>query len=250
MPLNVELIQLARPQNEIHYFATIGSTMTESTRLAQAGAPHGTVVLAEEQTAGIGRFGRIWISEKDAGLYSSTLLRLTLDPAQLPIASLLLALATAEAIQRATECHCDLRWPNDVLIGERKVAGILPHLVSGCIVAGIGINVNQHSFATDLRTPATSLAIESGASVSRESVLIELLEAFDRNCQMLIDNGSQFIRNAFMSRSSYALNRQVIVEETGARGLTAGLDEHGFLLLRTGAGKLERVASGGVRPIA
>ena len=250
MPLNLELIRQARPQNEIHYFPTIGSTMIEATRLAQAGAPQGTVVLAEEQTAGMGRFGRTWISEKDAGLYSSTLLRLPLDPAQLPLASLLLALATAEAIEHSTECRCDLRWPNDVLINERKVAGILPHLVSGCIVAGIGINVNQQGFAADLRTPASSLAIATGTPVSRETVLIELLGALDRGCQMLVDSGSQSIRHAFISKSSYALNREIIVEDSGMRGVTAGLDEQGFLLLRTQSGKLERIASGGVRPVA
>ncbi len=249
MPLNLASIQLARPQNTIHYFATIGSTMTEGTRLAQAGAAHGTVVLAEEQTSGMGRLGRTWISEKEAGLYSSTLLRLQLAPAQLPIASLLLALATAEAMERSAGCKCDLRWPNDVLVDERKVAGILPHLVSSCIVAGIGINVNQQSFDPNLRTPATSLALATGAPVSREAVLIELLEAIDRNCQMLADTGPQAIRDAFAQRSSYAQNREVVLEDTGVRGWTAGLDHHGFLLLRTSSGKLERIASGGVRPV-
>ncbi len=98
---------------------------------------------------------------------------LPLPAASLPIASLLLGLATAEAIQKSTQLACDLRWPNDVLVNERKVAGILTQLVESCIVAGIGINVNQTSFPTDLRTPATSFRIaERWTAQSREEVIV------------------------------------------------------------------------------
>ena len=250
MPLDIEKIKAARPHNQFHYFATIGSTMTEGARLAQAQAPHGTVVVAEEQTAGLGRLGRTWTSERETGLYSSSLLRLPLDPAHLPIASLLLGLATAKAIEQTTGLHCDLRWPNDVLIEERKTAGILPHLVGGCVVAGIGINVNQQSFDSELRTPATSLALSSGHPVAREQVLIALLSAFDLYCALLLRAGPAAIRQAFTAASTYACNRWVTVEETGLRGRTAGLDEHGFLLLESDSGRIERIASGGVRPVA
>ncbi len=157
MRLDMAAVRGLRPQNEFHYFKTIGSTMTEASRLAMAGADHGTVVIAEEQTRGIGRLGRSWISEYAAGIYMSVLLRLPLPPHNLPVASLLVGLATAEAIEKSTQLQCDLRWPNDVLIKERKVAGILPQLVNDCIVAGIGINVNNEHFPSNLRTPATSL---------------------------------------------------------------------------------------------
>src|SRR5580692_3106666 len=113
--------------------------MTEAAKLAEAGAPHGTVVLAEEQTGGMGRLGRTWLSPVGAGIYSSILLRLKLAPANSPVASLLAGLAAADAIQKTTNLLCDLRWPNDVLIGERKVAGVLTHLINDCVVAGIGI---------------------------------------------------------------------------------------------------------------
>src|ERR1700728_2192985 len=101
MPLDVERIRSLRPQNEIHYFATLGSTMTEGARLAMSGAPHATVILADEQTAGMGRRGRSWQSQAELGVYCSILLRLPLSPANLPIASLVLGLATAEAIQKS-----------------------------------------------------------------------------------------------------------------------------------------------------
>ena len=167
----------------------------------------------------------------------------------LPVASLLLGLATAEAIQQSTELVCDLRWPNDVLIHERKVAGILAHLNDGCIVSGIGINVNQTAFPDDLRTPATSLRIESrGREQCREMVLIQVLESIDTFSSMLETAGTQGILRAFASASSYVLHRRVVLEETGEKGTTAGLDGSGFLMVNLDRGKLERVASGGVRP--
>jgi BirA family transcriptional regulator, biotin operon repressor / biotin---[acetyl-CoA-carboxylase] ligase len=249
MPLDVETIRRQRPQNDIHYFASVGSTMTEATRLAAAGAPHGTVVLADEQTTGMGRLGRSWESPRDLGVYCSVVLRLPLAPGNLPIASLVIGLATAEAVQKSTQLACDLRWPNDVLIGERKAAGILTHLVDGSIVAGIGINVNQTELPANLRTPATSLRIESnGRLISREDLIVRLLEALDTFCALLESEGVRGIVRAFSAASSYAVHRRVFVEESGATGVTAGLDENGFLLVHSDSGLIERVASGGVRP--
>jgi BirA family transcriptional regulator, biotin operon repressor / biotin---[acetyl-CoA-carboxylase] ligase len=249
MPLDIAAVRARRPQNEFHYWASLPSTMPEAARLANSGALHGTVVIADEQTAGVGRLGRSWISQSEAGIYCSVLLRLTLPPSGIAIASLLLGLATADAIQRATNLSCDLRWPNDVLIGEKKTAGILPQLVDGCVVAGIGINVNQLRFDTGLRTPATSLRLESsGRLQSREDLLVELLDSLDSCCAMLAAQGHSAILRAFTSASSFVTNRRVLVEEGGWKGITQGLDENGFLLVRTPAGHLQRVTSGGVRP--
>jgi BirA family biotin operon repressor/biotin-[acetyl-CoA-carboxylase] ligase len=249
MPLNVEQIRALRPDNTLHYFQSIGSTMTEAAQLAAGGAPHGSVVVAEEQTAGVGRLGRSWSSPTEEGIYCSILLRLSLPPASLPVASLMLGLSTAEAIEKAASLACDLRWPNDVLINEQKVAGILTHLVEDCIIAGIGINVNQTSFPADLRTPATSLLLASGGRAqSREGVLVALLASVDAFCALLTAEGPGSILRAFASASSYALNRRIVIEESGMKGVTAGLDENGFLLVESDGGRLERIAAGGVRP--
>jgi BirA family biotin operon repressor/biotin-[acetyl-CoA-carboxylase] ligase len=249
MPLDIPRLRALRPENEIHYFATTSSTMSEATKLASQNAPHGTVVVADEQTAGIGRLGRSWLSEFDAGIYCSILLRLDVPAASLPIASLLLGLATAEAIQQSTHLACDLRWPNDVLIGERKVAGILTQLLGTCIVAGIGINVNQTKFPADLRTPATSLRIAAhDTPQSRENVLVHLLASVDTFCSMLAKSGPESILRAFSAVSSYTVNRRVSVEESGLKGTTAGLDPNGFLLVQLDSGRLERIATGGIRP--
>ena len=219
MRLNVENIRAMCPQNELHYFATIGSTMTEAARLAAGGAPNGTIILAEEQTAGIGRLGRSWQSDAELGIYCSILLRLPVQPGTLPVINLVLGLATAEAIQKSTHVACDLRWPNDVLINEPKVAGILAQLVENCVIAGVGINVNQTSFPADLRTPATSLRIESvGQIQSREDIIINLIESVDTFSSMLATEGPECIVRAFTSASSYALDRRVLIEEDGRRG--------------------------------
>ncbi|HEX4749586.1 MAG TPA: biotin--[acetyl-CoA-carboxylase] ligase [Bryobacteraceae bacterium] len=249
MPLDIDRIRRARPANAIFYYPTINSTMIKASVLASSGAADGTVILADEQTAGVGRLGRSWASQAELGIYCSMLLRLNLRPGSLPLASLVLGLAAAEAIQKATEFVCDLRWPNDVLIHEKKVAGILTHLTEGCIIAGIGINVNQTEFPSDLRTPATSLRIESkGCERNRETLIINLLESIDTFRAMLETCGPEAILRAFTSASSYVLHRRVVIEESGERGITAGLDQNGFLLVNLDRGKLERVAAGGVRP--
>lgn len=250
MPLDVDVIREQRPQNVIHYFAVIGSTMTEAARLAGESAPHGTVVVADEQTAGVGRFGRQWHSEADAGIYCSVLLRLPIAPSAVPIVTLALGLATAEAIERTTGLACDLRWPNDVLVNEHKVAGILAQLHEDCVVAGIGINVNQSSLPENLRTPATSLrAAANGRVFSRERLLVNLLEALDDFCGMLLESGPDSILKAFSAASSYVVHRRVVFEgnQGSQKGITAGLDDNGFLRVRDEAGAMQIIYTGGIR---
>lgn len=249
MPLDIKRVRAARPQNSIHYLATVTSTMQAAALLASDGAPPGSVVVAEEQTAGQGRLGRSWISQHEVGLYCSVLLRLQLPPSEIPVATLLLGLATADAIQQTTNLSCDLRWPNDVLIRERKVAGILAQLAGEYVIAGIGINVNQTAMPDALRTPATSLRIETRDTwQSREDLLIGLLSSLDNLVALLQSNGPAAILAAFTAASSYVLNRRVTIEDSPhLTGITAGLDEHGFLLLRSDSGVIERIAAGGVR---
>ena len=223
--------------------------MNEASRLSRLGAPHGTVVLADTQTQGVGRLGRSWISQPGVGIYCSVLLRLAVPPAQLPLGSLVIGLATAEAIQQSTALTCDLRWPNDVLIGERKVAGVLAQLVDHCIIAGIGINVNQTQMPKNLRTPATSLRMAANGRVQvREDLIVHLLASLDSFCDLLVEDGADTVLRAFTAASSYVTNRRVVVEENGLRGVTAGLDRSGFLLVESETGQLLRVSSGGVRP--
>ena len=250
MPFDVELVRQSWPQ-PVFYFATIDSTMLEGARLAEAGCDHGTVIVADEQTAGQGRHGRHWHSEANAGLYVSIVLRPDLAPDSLPVLTLALGLATADAIAEATGFACDLRWPNDVILEGRKVAGILVQLLDSAAIAGIGINVNHSAFPPELAGEATSLRIVAKRQSSRESLLIALLGAADRYCAILAsEHGKQKILDMFSRRSSYARNKRVKVEQgaTVLEGTTAGLDSSGFLLVREDNGKEETIFAGGVRP--
>jgi len=176
------------------------------------------------------------------------LLRPPLRPQSATQLTVAVAIALRNAIEQQTGLKAEIKWPNDILVSGKKVAGILAQLSDQCVIAGIGINVNQTSFPPDLRTPATSLRIESGGEIQvRDRIVIDLIESVDAFSAMLATQGSECIVRAFMSASSYALNRRVLLEEDGRRGITAGLDENGFLLVRFDNGRMERIAAGGVR---
>lgn len=252
MPLDIELVRERFPGREIRWYPSVESTMREAIELAEAGCASGTVVGADEQTAGYGRFGRVWHSERDAGLYQTIVLRLPVAASSLPAVTFALGLAVAAAIEQTAGVACDLRWPNDVLIGGRKVAGILTQLHGTAVVAGIGINVNQAAFAADVAAVATSIRIAAGREQSRERLLITLLEQIDLHTDILAREGADAIRRSFAMRSSYVSGRRVAVEQGGSTltGVTAGLTEAGFLRLLRDDGQEEIIVAGGVRPAA
>jgi BirA family biotin operon repressor/biotin-[acetyl-CoA-carboxylase] ligase len=241
-------MNISLPGRRVEWFESINSTMLRAAQLARQSCPHGTIVGADEQAAGIGRQGHSWHSEKGAGLYVSIVLRLPVEARALPVVMLALGLAVQEAIAQTTSLAPDLRWPNDVLIGSRKCAGILAQLEGDAIIAGIGINVSQAGFPADLATPATSLLLE-GARVSREDMLAALAAAVDRLCGVLVEDGPNAILRMFEASSSYARGRRVRVEQEGGEilGVTHGLDESGFLIVEQDSGKLMKILTGGVR---
>jgi BirA family transcriptional regulator, biotin operon repressor / biotin---[acetyl-CoA-carboxylase] ligase len=243
-------VRTGLPKRRIEWHAVTSSTMIDASELAAAGAPSGTVVGAEEQTSGLGRHGRTWHSEPGSGLYVSIILRHQFTPVTLPVVTLALGLAVTEAILKATNLVCDLRWPNDVLIQSSKCAGILTQLEGSAIIAGIGINVNHFRFPEELSGIATSLRIASGRLHSRERLLIELLPAIDRYCALLETEGRAPILEMFSRASSYVSGRRVCVDQDGStlRGTTAGLADSGFLLLRGDDGRSHQIVAGGVRP--
>jgi BirA family biotin operon repressor/biotin-[acetyl-CoA-carboxylase] ligase len=224
----------------IHRLQTTASTMTDAAALAKQGAPHGTAVVAERQTAGIGRHGHSWHSEPGAGLYLSIVLRLA---AAAPALTMALGLAVQRAINDTAQVSTDVRWPNDVMLNDRKVAGIMVQASEpGVLIAGIGINVNHSAFPEDLRDIATSLRIETGREQDKELLLQRVLAESLRYARL---DKSEVLRR-FEQNSSYIRGKSVIVDEK-VRGVTAGLDQDGFLLLKTDAG-IEAILTGGVRP--
>ncbi len=250
MSFDVQRLRARFPGREILWLETTASTMTDAARLASVGCASGAVVVAEEQTAGQGRFGRAWHSERGAGLYPSIVLRLPLAVDSVPVLTLALGLATAEAIARATDLACDLRWPNDVLLEECKCAGILVQAAHGAFIAGIGINVNQTAFPPEIAASATSLRLVSGREHSREDLLESLLRSVDSFVKMLLEGGRDPVVRMFSRASSCVCGQRVVVEQHGARlaGVTGGLTPSGFLLLRQDDGNTCFITAGGVRP--
>ena len=238
------------PNRRIDWHSALESTMIEASRLAAAGCQSGTIVGAEEQTAGQGRYGRAWHSEPGSGLYVSIILRHRFAPSTLPLVSLALGLAASEAILKATDLVCDLRWPNDVLIQSQKCAGILTQLESSAIIAGIGINVNHSTFPQDLTGIATSLRLATNRIQSRERLLVELAASVDRFCTMLEKDGREPILAMFSQASSFVFGRRVSVDQghTLLEGTTAGLNSSGFLILQRDDGTKNVILAGGVRP--
>ena len=251
MPFDLAAARAALPDRDIQWHDTLPTTMTAAAQVAAAGAPSGTVIGADEQIAGQGRFGRLWHSETDTGLYFSLILRLALAANDLPLVTLALGLAVREAILDTTGMVTDLRWPNDLLIADRKCAGILTQMESGAIVAGIGINVNQADLPPDIAAIATSLRLASSRTHSREQLLIRLLPAIDEWCGVLAREGRVPILRVFTESSSYVAGRRVTVEISEGEtltGTTAGLTSDGFLKVRDDRGKEHTIIAGGVRP--
>jgi BirA family biotin operon repressor/biotin-[acetyl-CoA-carboxylase] ligase len=238
---------------KLHFAPITESTNTDALEAARAGAPHGSVYFADEQLAGRGRGDHSWHSAAGQGLYVSILLRPAFPAARLALLPLAAGLAAAHAIHAATGLTADIRWPNDLLIGPRKTGGILveatitpgglPHAV-----VGIGINVHQREFPADVSTPATSLQMETNRAVSRQALLVELLRAIECEANALADpTAAQTIPQRVQQASTWVHGRSVQVHGPQAcTGVTAGLDENGFLLVRTGGG-LVTVQTGGLR---
>lgn len=220
----------------IYHFFKIDSTNSVAMHLGEAGDLHGTVVLAEEQTAGRGRAGRSWTSEKSAGIYCSVLLRPSLAPAHAPLLTLVAGLAARDAAAEELNSVPDIRWPNDLLVGKRKFAGILtemhaePDRVHYAVI-GIGINVNQSKMPADLADIATSLRIETGKSHSRFELLIRLLRNLDRYYNQFLTEGAAPILRRFAQVSSYFKGKRVRVTTATETftGMTAGLEPSGVL---------------------
>jgi BirA family biotin operon repressor/biotin-[acetyl-CoA-carboxylase] ligase len=242
---------------QIHHYYKIGSTNSEAMRSAAEDAPEGSVFLAEEQLAGRGRGAHSWHSARSTGIYCSVILRPAIPPSDALIFSLAAGLAVRAAVTEvAPQLHADLKWPNDLLLGGKKFCGILIEMNAEAtrvhhLVVGVGVNVNQMKFPAELRELATSLRIETGTEWSRVELCAALLKSLDREYRSLIENtgARDAILHRFEEGSSSVRGRKVkvMVDENDAlAGVTEGLDERGFLRVRTPNG-VQTVVSGTVR---
>jgi BirA family transcriptional regulator, biotin operon repressor / biotin---[acetyl-CoA-carboxylase] ligase len=243
---------------KLHFARTTGSTNKDALAAACNAAPHGSVYLADEQTAGRGRGNHAWHSAAGQGLYVSILLRPQLPASRFALLPLAAGLAAATAIRQVSGLDIDLRWPNDLLIGPRKTGGILVeanisskgllHTVVPHAVVGIGINVHQREFPPGLATPGTSLDLASGSHIPRQALLLALLEFVDREARALAEGpNADRILQRVEEASTWIRGRRVAVHGPQACvGVTSGLDENGFLRVET-AGGMVTVQTGGLR---
>ncbi|HEY6464667.1 MAG TPA: biotin--[acetyl-CoA-carboxylase] ligase [Candidatus Acidoferrales bacterium] len=238
----------------IHHFFKVDSTNTIAMHLGEAGEPHGAVALAEDQTAGRGRAGRTWLTEKSAGICCSVLVRPQIPPAHAPLLTIVAGLAVRDAVAEELTATPDIRWPNDLLVRGRKFAGILTEMHAEpdrlhYAVIGIGINVNQHRLPAEIQDIATSLRIESGKSHSRLEIAVRLLRNLDRYYNLYLADGYAPILRRFAEVSSYFRGKRVRI--TTARetftGTTAGLEASGVLRVARDDGRgTEAILSGDV----
>lgn len=200
---------------ELIHFDEIDSTNNHAKKIANDGCPHGTVVVAERQTLGRGRVGRLWQSDNNQGLWFSIVLRPDLEPEQVQIITLAASVAVVEGIFRVLGINCGIKWPNDIILGNSKLCGILTELSAepghvNYVVVGIGINVNQSfsEFDADIQDKATSLQIHAGKKISRVKLLAGILTCFEEMYNKVLEKNTKDIIDRW-NKYSVTLDREV-----------------------------------------
>lgn len=235
---------------KIYYFDEVSSTMDVAMQLALKGAVEGTVVLSELQTKGRGRFGRNWFSPRYKGIYFSLILKPAISPNQAAVLTLLSAVSICQAIRQITGVEAQIKWPNDILIQQKKVAGILTEIQAEmdeihCVIVGVGINVNNEK--KSLISQATSLKEHIGGVVNRVELLQAIFNALEKNYLHFQEKGSRFIIQQWREYS-VTLGRRVKIysHREHVEGEAIDIDADGALLLRNDAGLTQKILSGDV----
>jgi BirA family transcriptional regulator, biotin operon repressor / biotin---[acetyl-CoA-carboxylase] ligase len=260
-PLNVanvrERLNTRRLGAKFHYFAELTSTNSYARELAENGAEEGEVVIAESQTQGRGRLGRRWESPPLANLYFSVILRPALVPAHAPQITLMAAVALAETVGSLIAQAPTIKWPNDILVEGKKLAGVLTEAACGSerieyVILGIGVNVNYRidSMPPEIRQRATSIADLTQRGVDREGVMLRLIQALDRCYGELEETGFETLRPRWEAYFSLG-GRRVRVEllDQVLIGRARGIERDGALVLEDEHGDLQNIYAGDVIPL-
>ena len=232
---------------DVRRFRSLPSTMDTAATLAHDGAAHGVVVVAGEQTAGRGRRGTQWVSPAGAGLYFSFVAR-PRNAAATSLMTLAAGVGVREGIAAATGLNADLKWPNDLIIGKRKLAGILAEGIAlgtsdQAVIIGVGINVQSAAYPPDVAARATSLEGELGRSIDADAVLASVLNCLSHRLAALAQSPGDILQ-AWRDASPNAVGTRV--EWDGRHGVTAGIDDAGALLVKT-TDRVERIIAGELR---
>ncbi|MDD5108447.1 MAG: biotin--[acetyl-CoA-carboxylase] ligase [Candidatus Omnitrophica bacterium] len=235
---------------KIHYFDHLSSTMDLAMQLGIRGEPNGALVLTESQTKGRGRLGRNWFSPKYKGIYLSLILRPKILPAVSPVLTLMSAVSICEAVKNVSGVDVQIKWPNDIFIHNKKVAGILTEMNAevdkvNFVVIGIGLNVNNDK--KSLISQATSLKELQGKPISRILLLQELLRRIENNYFILEDKGSRAIIDKWRTFSLTLGSRvKVYCQNKHIEGCAVNIDNDGSLLIRKDSGLIQKISSGDV----
>ncbi len=246
------LLRTHRMGKEIHYFSQIGSTNQYAKKIAEEGAPDGSLVIADEQTAGRGRSGRSWVTPPGEAIACSLLLRPKLLPERISMVTLVMGLAVVRAVNALYDVHAGIKWPNDVVIGGRKLCGILTEMSAEVgevhyIVIGVGINANLTSFPEEISRIATSLKLELGHEVNRAQLIAQVMYEFEGLCERFEADGDlRQIRDPYNELCLNAGRSVRVLDPAGEyTGVSQGINALGELLVETD-GEIREVASGEV----
>lgn len=238
---------------EVAFFEETDSTNNEIRRLAEQGAPHGTLAVAERQLGGKGRRGRVWTSPAGVGIWMSMLLRPQIDPMAASMLTLVMALSTRRGIEKATGLKSEIKWPNDLVLNKKKICGILTEMSTELmeiqyVIPGTGINVNQMEFPDDIKATATSLRIESGKIQKRSEIIAAIMEAFEGYYDTFIEAQDMSGLIEEYNANLVNLGNEVCVLDPAGeyRGVSEGINKEGALLVRLSDGTLKEIISGEV----
>lgn len=237
---------------ELHYFQEIDSTNLEAKRLGEQNTPHGTLVIAEKQTAGRGRRGKGWESPSGSSIYMTILLRPELEPTHAPMLTLVMAMAVTKAIQQETELEAKIKWPNDVVVNGKKVVGILTEMSTEIdyinhVVIGVGINVNTQKFPEEISATATSLALEKGKQMRRSPLIVSVMQQFETYYERFIQSKDLAFLMEEYNHLLVNCNREVkVLGKESYTGIARGINTKGELLVERENGETEVVFAGEV----
>lgn len=234
-------------------YDAVDSTNTCVMRLAEEGAVHGTVVVADQQNHGKGRRGRNWVSPPGTNIYMSLLLRPDFEVGKAPMLTLLMAYSVAEALIELEQVDAKIKWPNDIVLNKKKICGILTEMMMkeqeiDYVIIGVGINVNGESVPQELKESATTLRIETGRELSREALLARVLEMFEKNYEQFCRAGDLSVIQDDYNRILVNVGKEVQVLEPGKeyRALSQGINHIGELQVEKEDGTKASIFAGEV----
>lgn len=246
-------IRTAWAGSPVYFYDEVDSTNIQAKRLAEEQAPHGSLVVADKQTAGRGRRGREWESPAGSNVYFTILLRPQFHPGQASMLTLVMALSVAKGIKSLTGAEAGIKWPNDIVLNGRKIVGILTEMSAEPdfihhVVIGVGINVAKQGFPEELEQKAAALETELGRKVSRAALIQKIMEYFEEDYTVFVKAGDMSLLIGEYNCRLVNLDREVCVLDPAGEfnGIARGIDKNGELLVEVLDGSIRQVYAGEV----